>query len=59
MEPKKEKSLIAAACIVGLSAVVYGMTNENNVIFLIGLLIIIAGYLHIRKRLKDSGKNGL
>jgi uncharacterized membrane protein HdeD (DUF308 family) len=54
MKPKKEKLLIALICVLGVCTVAYGMANESNSIFLFGLLSIIAGYLLIRRKLKDS-----
>ena len=50
----KEKVLLIFACAAGLSAVFYGMAKENDVVFIIGLLIVIGAYLVIRKRLKAS-----
>ncbi len=54
MKPKKGEILIAFTCVLGVLAVAYGMANENNTIFLFGLLFVIVGYLLIRKRLKGS-----
>ena len=50
----KEKVLIILLCVFGLIAVFYGMTKENNGVFILGLIFIIGGYLLIRKRLKQS-----
>ncbi|MGD2126659.1 MAG: hypothetical protein PVG99_11305 [Desulfobacteraceae bacterium] len=50
----KEKALIILVCLIGLLAVFYGMSKHNDVIFIIGLVFIIGGYLVIRKRLKAS-----
>ena len=52
MQAKHEKPLIAGLCIVGVSAVAYGMTCSNNPVFIIGLVLVIAGYLLIRRKLK-------
>jgi hypothetical protein len=54
---KKEKFLITLLCGLGILAVVYGMAKENNPIFLVGLLFVIAGYLLIRRRLKQATLN--
>jgi hypothetical protein len=51
---KKEKVLIPLLCAFGISAVVYGMVQENNLVFLVGLIFVIAGYLRIRGKLKAS-----
>jgi general stress protein CsbA len=48
----KEKAYIIILCVVGLVAVSYGMITHNNVIFIIGIIFVIAGYLIIRIRIK-------
>ena len=48
----KEKAFIIILCIVGLVAVSYGMIKDNDVIFIIGIIFVIAGYLIIRTRIK-------
>ncbi len=48
----KEKAYIIILCVVGLVAVSYGMITDNNVIFIIGIIFVIAGYLIIRIRIK-------
>ena len=58
----REKILTAFICLIGILAILYGMTNKNNVIFIIGVLFVVAGYLLIRRKLKESirekrGKN--
>ena len=50
----REKILTVIICLIGLLAVFYGMTNKNNVVFIIGILFVIAGYLLIRRKLKES-----
>jgi hypothetical protein len=50
----KEKALIILLCVIGISAVAYGMIEDNHPIFIIGLLFVIGGYLLIRKKLKES-----
>jgi hypothetical protein len=54
LSPSKEKIIISILCIIGISAVAYGMIEKNNPVFIIGLLIVIAGYLMIRRKLKES-----
>jgi hypothetical protein len=51
---KKEKVGIPILCAFGISAVAYGMVKENNLVFLVGLVFVIAGYLLIRGKLKAS-----
>ena len=58
----REKILTAFICLIGILAILYGMINKNNVIFIIGVLLVVAGYLLIRRKLKESirekrGKN--
>jgi general stress protein CsbA len=48
----KEKAYIIILCIVGLVAVSYGMITDNDVIFIIGIIFVIAGYLIIRISIK-------
>ena len=50
----KEKSLIILLCAVGLGGIFYGMVKDNDIVFVGGIICVIAGYLVIRKRLKDS-----
>ena len=56
----REKILTAIICLIGILGILYGMTNKNNVIFIIGVLFVVAGYLLIRRKLKESirGKRG-
>ncbi len=49
-----EKVITVLICIFGISAVSYGMLRDNHVIFIIGILFIIGGYLLIRSKLKAS-----
>jgi 1,4-dihydroxy-2-naphthoate octaprenyltransferase len=53
---KKEKILITLLCSLGILALGYGMAKENNPVFIVGLLCVIAGYLLIRRRLKYSDR---
>jgi inner membrane protein involved in colicin E2 resistance len=48
------KISIIIICLIGLSGVCYGMLNNNDIVFIAGILIITAGYIMIRKRLKDK-----
>ena len=50
----KEKILVAAGCAVGIFLVAYGMIQKNNLLFLIGIAVVIACYLAIRKKLRAS-----
>jgi LPXTG-motif cell wall-anchored protein len=42
---------------IGIVAVAYGMVKDNNLIFIIGLLFVIGGYLLIRRKTKESIRN--
>lgn len=56
MSPLKEKILISILCGIGVSMVVYGMIEKNNPVFIIGILFVLAGYIMIRRKLKESVK---
>jgi len=53
---KFEKTIAIIICILGVSSVAYGMSRDNNVVFVVGLLFIVGGYLMIRRKLKDDAK---
>ncbi len=46
------KGFIFCLCVIGLTGVAYGMIKRNHPIFLLGLAVLIAGYLLIRNNLK-------
>jgi arginine exporter protein ArgO len=50
----KEKILIIILCVIGLAAVFYGMFMDNDVVFIMGIIFVIAGYAMIRKKIKKS-----
>ncbi len=50
----KEKALTIGVCLMGVSAVAYGMITNNNGVFIVGLVLVIGGYLRIRKKMKAS-----
>jgi hypothetical protein len=52
--PMKEKLLLAVACLAGVSAVAYGMARKDDLVFAIGILIVIGSYLAIRRKLKAA-----
>jgi hypothetical protein len=60
MKLSKKKALIIIICTCGICALAYGMTKENDTIFLIGLILVISVYLYIRKVLRSptEDKNG-
>ena len=51
-------TLISLICVIGILAVSYGMLNDNDLVFIIGLVSVIVAYLLIRKRIKKyAGKD--
>ena len=50
-------SLIAVLGAIGILGVSYGMLAKNNLIFIIGLLCVIGGYLLVRRKLKQHIRN--
>jgi nicotinamide riboside transporter PnuC len=58
MTSKHEKPIIVLLCVIGVTCVVYGMGKENNTVFILGLLFVIATYLLIRRKLKQSIRKG-
>jgi hypothetical protein len=54
LSPFQQKIKTLFLCAIGISAVAYGMIKKNNPVFLIGIAFVIAGYLMIRKKLKES-----
>lgn len=57
MNPGFEKVLITIACVLGISGVAYGMAGKNDPVFIAGLFFVIAGYLLIRRKLKNRVKD--
>ena len=57
LKSNREKTLVAAICILGISGVAYGMIEKNHPIFVLGICIVAGGYLLIRRRLKDRVKS--
>jgi hypothetical protein len=53
----KNKSLIILVCVIGVVGISYGMIRDNDLVFIAGLLFVIAGYLLIRRDLKARIRN--
>ena len=51
-----KKAFIVILCIMGLALIFVGLVWENNWIFIAGIILVIAGYLMIRRKLKESMK---
>jgi LPXTG-motif cell wall-anchored protein len=58
MTSKHEKSIIVFLCAIGISCMIYGMGKENNTVFMVGLLLVIAGYILIRRKLRECVQKG-
>jgi uncharacterized membrane protein len=50
----KEKLITTVLCVFGIGFVYYGMTEVNHWAFMAGIILVIGGYLLIRKKLKKS-----
>jgi hypothetical protein len=48
----KEKAVILVLCLLGIVGVCYGMVNKNHPVFIAGLVLVVAGYPMIRRKLK-------
>jgi hypothetical protein len=48
----KQKALILIICTIGIVAVSYGVARDADVVFVIGIVFVIGGYLLIRRRIK-------
>lgn len=56
MEIKSKKTISVVISILGVLSVAYGMAEDNNVLFIVGLVFVIGGYLIIRRELKADAK---
>ena len=50
----KAKASLILICLLGCIAIVYGMVNGNNGIFIVGVIILAGVYLIIRNRIKAA-----
>ena len=48
------KPLITLLCGIGILALSYGMFNDDSLVFIIGLVFVIGGYLLVRRKLKRN-----
>ena len=48
-----DRLIVVFICLAGVLGVSYGMIRQNNVVFLLGLTLVIIGYLIIRRKLKS------
>jgi 4-amino-4-deoxy-L-arabinose transferase-like glycosyltransferase len=56
MQEKQEKAVMTGLAILGCLLTGYGMIEKNNVVFVIGLLGVVAAYLMFRRRWKEAIK---
>jgi hypothetical protein len=54
----RKKILMVLMCVLGISSIFCGILMEYNGIFIIGIVLVIGGYLVIRKELKGSIPTG-
>ena len=55
-EPREtgNRIFITVLCFVGIISVGYGMVMDSDGVFVLGIICVIAGYLLIRRKLKES-----
>jgi uncharacterized membrane protein YjjP (DUF1212 family) len=53
----RQKALILIICAIGIVAVSYGVAKDADAVFIIGIVFVIAGYLLIRRRIKEHIKD--
>lgn len=56
MKIKAEKNIAIVICVLGVLCVLYGMIKGNDVLFMVGLVFVVGGYLIIRRKLKGHAK---
>ena len=53
----KTKLITLGLCVFGIIMVAYGLLRDHDAVFIVGLLLVIAGYILIRGKLKESIRN--
>ena len=53
----EKKSAKIVTCVIGISAVAYGVLKDNDPIFILGIVFVAGGYLLIRRKLKHATTN--
>lgn len=56
MKIKAEKNIAIVICVLGVLCVLNGMIKGNDVLFMVGLVFVVGGYLIIRRKLKGHAK---
>ncbi len=48
------KNSVIVIGVIGAGAVFYGILKDHSLIFIIGLILVLGGYLLMRRRIKES-----
>ncbi len=56
MRAGREKIIAIVICLLGVLGVAFGMAGDNNMLFIGGLVLVVAGYLIIRRKLKEYAR---
>lgn len=56
MGKDQKNYLIIVLCLFSITMIAYGIACNNNIIFIVGLILVIGCYIFIRKRLKEHAR---
>jgi hypothetical protein len=54
----KQKILVLLLSFAGILGIFYGMRKEHDIIFVLGVIVVVAAYLLIRRKLKEGIAKG-
>jgi len=57
MKEGTERRITAGLLVLGIPLVAYGMASKSHPLFLLGIGLVIVGYLRIRTKLRHSHLN--
>jgi len=57
LEKRHRRWLQILLSVLGVLSIIYGMVRQNHPVFILGILIGVAGYLLIRQELKEATKD--
>lgn len=57
LEKRHRRWLQIFLSVLGALCIIYGMVRQNHPLFILGILIGVAGYLLIRQELKETTKD--
>ena len=57
LEKRHRRWLQILLSVLGAISIIYGMVRQNHPLFILGILIGVAGYLLIRQELKEATKD--